>query len=262
VGTIPSQRERREAACLSTAFLPPGSIKSPSIASDTRPTPQTISQPSQPDLLTADAHKALKRRREGTPPREFTWTMESAAPVIARPSLPKKPSPSFRLRNGSLNVLRLRRVFDLFDRNGDGEITLDEMAAALDALGLGADRPGLQAAVGAYIPAGAAGLRFDDFQSLHRALGDALFGPIPETVPEEDVEGDMEEAFRVFDEDGDGFISAAELQAVLRKLGLSEARNLATVQEMICSVDRNCDGRVDFREFKNMMMQGVTVWGA
>jgi calcium-binding protein CML len=81
-------------------------------------------------------------------------------------------------------------------------------------------------------------------------------------VPEEDVEGDMEEAFRVFDEDGDGFISAAELQAVLRKLGLSEARNLATVQEMICSVDSNCDGRVDFREFKNMMMQGVTVWGA
>lgn len=189
--------------------------------------------------------------------------MENAASAIAKPSLSKKPSPSFRLRNGSLNALRLRRVFDLFDRNGDGEITLDEMAAALDALGLGADRPGLQAALGAYIPAGAAGLRFDDFESLHRALGDALFGPMPVAVTEDDDdEGDMKEAFRVFDEDGDGFISAAELQAVLRKLGLSEARNLATVQEMICSVDRNCDGRVDFREFKNMMMQGVTVWGA
>ncbi|CAN6325328.1 unnamed protein product [Urochloa humidicola] len=192
--------------------------------------------------------------------------MENAAappaPATAKPSLSKRPSPSFRLRNGSLNALRLRRVFDLFDRNGDGEITLDEMAAALDALGLGADRSGLEAAVGGYIPAGAAGLRFDDFESLHRSLGDALFGPIPEAVPEEvDDEGDMKEAFRVFDEDGDGYISAAELQAVLKKLGLPEARNLATVKEMICNVDKDLDGRVDFGEFKNMM-QGITVWGA
>ncbi|GJN07954.1 hypothetical protein PR202_ga25832 [Eleusine coracana subsp. coracana] len=188
--------------------------------------------------------------------------MESTPTAVApaKPSLSKKPSPSFRLRNGSLNVVRLRRVFDLFDRNGDGEITLDEMASALDALGLGADRSGLEAAVGGYIPAGAAGLRFDDFESLHRALGDALFGPIPE-VDEVDDEGDMKEAFRVFDEDGDGFISAAELQAVLKKLGLPEARNLDTVQEMICNVDRDHDGRVDFGEFK-VMMQGVTVWGA
>ena len=188
--------------------------------------------------------------------------MENAAPAIAEPSLSKKPSPSFRLRNGSLDALRLRRVFDLFDRNGDGEITLDEMASALDALGLGADRSALEAAVGGYVPAGAAGLRFEDFESLDRALGDALFGAVLEEVPEEeDDEGDLKEAFRVFDEDGDGFISAAELQAVLKKLGLPEARSLASVQEMICNVDRNCDGRVDFGEFKNMM-QGITVWGA
>ena len=192
--------------------------------------------------------------------------MENAAgapaPAITKPSLSKKPSPSFRLRNGSLNALRLRRVFDLFDRNGDGEITLDEMASALDALGLGADRSALEAAVGGYVPAGAAGLRFEDFESLDRALGDALFGAVLEEVPEEeDDEGDLKEAFRVFDEDGDGFISAAELQAVLKKLGLPEARSLASVQEMICNVDRNCDGRVDFGEFKNMM-QGITMRGA
>ncbi|KAM3228701.1 hypothetical protein ACQJBY_059984 [Aegilops geniculata] len=186
------------------------------------------------------------------------------APAPAKPSLSRKPSPSFRLRNGSLNALRLRRVFDLFDRNGDGEITLDEMAAALDTLGLGADRASLEATVGAYIPAGAAGLGFEDFEGLHRVLGDALFGPITEEEPGKEGEGedeDMKEAFRVFDENGDGFISAAELQAVLKKLGLAEARNLAAVQEMICNVDRDRDGQVDFGEFK-CMMQGITVWGA
>jgi calcium-binding protein CML len=61
--------------------------------------------------------------------------METTTPVAApaKPTPSKKPSPSFRLCNGSLNALRLCHVFDLFD--GDGEITLDEMAAALDALG-------------------------------------------------------------------------------------------------------------------------------
>ncbi|KAB8107377.1 hypothetical protein EE612_042087 [Oryza sativa] len=99
--------------------------------------------------------------------------------AAAKPSLAKKTaSASFRLRNGSLNAVRLRRVFDLFDRNGDGEITVDELAQALDALGLVADRDGLAATVSAYVPEGAAGLRFEDFDALHRALGDALFGSL------------------------------------------------------------------------------------
>jgi calcium-binding protein CML len=69
----------------------------------------------------------------------------------------------------------------------------------------------------------------------------------------------MREAFKVFD--GDGFISAAELQTVLKKLGLPEASSMANVKEMICNVDRDSDGRVDFSEFK-CMMKGITVWGA
>ncbi|KAM0841056.1 hypothetical protein ACQ4PT_059273 [Festuca glaucescens] len=164
---------------------------------------------------------------------------------------PTEPSPSFRLRNGCLNALRLRRVFDLFDRNGDGKITTDEMGSALDTLGLGADRAGLEATVAAYIPAGANGLSFNAFESLHRALGDVLWGPIVEQEePEKEGEDeDMKEAFR------------RELQAMVKKLGVVEARSLATVQEMICNVDRDRDGQVDFGEFKIMML-GMTVWGA
>ncbi|XP_040382024.1 probable calcium-binding protein CML24 [Oryza brachyantha] len=189
---------------------------------------------------------------------------QSVAAVAVKPSLAKAPSPSFRLRNGSLNAVRLRRVFDLFDRNGDGHITVDELAQALDALGLEADRAGLAATVGAYVPEGAAGLQFENFEALHRALGDALFGSLD--LPDDGVGGggdeeEMKEAFKVFDVDGDGFISAAELQEVLKKLGMPEAGSLATVREMICNVDRDSDGRVDFGEFK-CMMQGITVFGA
>ncbi|XP_062187789.1 probable calcium-binding protein CML32 [Phragmites australis] len=187
--------------------------------------------------------------------------------AVVKPTLAKAtPSASFRLRNGSLNAVRLRRVFDLFDRNGDGEITVDELAQALDALGLDADRASLAATVGAYVPEGAAGLRFEDYDALHRALGDAFFGALADQDEQgggkgEDEEEEMREAFKVFDVDGDGFISAAELQEVLKKLGLPEASSMANVRQMICNVDRDSDGRVDFSEFK-CMMQGITVWGA
>ncbi|PKA50540.1 Calcium-binding protein CML42 [Apostasia shenzhenica] len=171
-----------------------------------------------------------------------------------KPRQMDRVSPSFRLRSSSLNSVRLRRVFDLFDGNGDGVITAEEICHALDRLGLGADPADLRSLLASHIQPGEAGLDFASFRSLHRSLGEAIFGPeggVPGDVEEE--EEDMREAFRVFDEDGDGYISAVELQTVLGKLGLSEGRNMDRVQQMIWSVDRDHDGRVDFLEFKHMM---------
>lgn len=75
-------------------------------------------------------------------------------------------------------------------------------------------------------------------------------------------ESELSEAFKVFDEDGDGFISAKELQVVLGKLGLQEeGREIDRVEMMISSVDRNHDGVVDFFEFKDMM-RGIMVRSA
>ncbi|KAK8928326.1 putative calcium-binding protein CML27 [Platanthera zijinensis] len=169
----------------------------------------------------------------------------------------RRPTParSFRLRSQSLNSVRLRRVFDLFDHNSDGEITIDELSLALDRLGLGADLDEISSIVAAHISPGRSGLDYLDFEGLHRALGESLFAAAEEAAEEET---DMEEAFRVFDEDGDGFISAEELQVVLKKLGLPEAGSFSRVNDMICSVDRNQDGRVDFIEFKHMM-RGISV---
>ncbi|MQL74503.1 hypothetical protein Taro_006861 [Colocasia esculenta] len=176
--------------------------------------------------------------------------MEGAQGFSRKPSLRGRPSASFRLRSSSLNAVRLRRIFDLFDNNGDGEITVAELSQVLDRLGLEAESEGLRVTVEAFIKPGHDGLEYDDFEGLHRSLGDAFFGGIGAGEGEEAdaEEADLTEAFKVFDEDGDGFISARELQAVLGKLGLSEGGSITRVREMICSVDRNHDGRVDFYE--------------
>uniref|UniRef100_A0A7N0T332 EF-hand domain-containing protein n=1 Tax=Kalanchoe fedtschenkoi TaxID=63787 RepID=A0A7N0T332_KALFE len=176
-------------------------------------------------------------------------------------------SSSFRLRSPSLNSLRLRRTFDLFDKNGDGFITINELNQALGILGLDTDLSELNSMVESYIKPGNAGLLYDDFQTFHRALDDTFFGggvveEMRETTEssddEEENNADLMEAFKVFDVDGDGFISAQELQTVLEKLGFEEGKEMKRVEEMIVSVDRNQDGVVDFLEFKDMM-RNVTV---
>ncbi|XVE84295.1 hypothetical protein DITRI_Ditri17bG0001500 [Diplodiscus trichospermus] len=179
-------------------------------------------------------------------------------------------SSSFRLRCPSLNSLRLRRIFDIFDKNGDGIITVQEINQALGRLGLEADLSELDSTIKSFINPGNIGLTFEDFVALHQSLDQTLFGlGLEENIEgeAEAVEGeaaksqeesDLTEAFKVFDEDGDGFISAQELQVVLGKLGLSEAKEIDKVEQMICSVDQNHDGRVDFFEFKHMM-QNVLV---
>ncbi|XP_022941610.1 calcium-binding allergen Bet v 3-like [Cucurbita moschata] len=182
---------------------------------------------------------------------------------VSRPRLSKKPSSSssFQLRCPSLNSLRLRRIFDMFDKNGDGMITSEELGQALSLLGLDAEESELDSTVNSFIQPGNEGLRFEDFAALHQSLNDAYFGGQDGEVNEQNEEekrmsqeeSDLTEAFRVFDEDGDGYISAAELQVVLRKLRLSEGNEIDSVQKMILSVDRNKDGRVDFFEFKDMM---------
>lgn len=83
---------------------------------------------------------------------------------------------SFRLRCPTLNSLHLRRSFDVFDRNHDSMITVDELDQALSILGLNTDRSELESMVKLYIKPGNDGLRFEDFEALHRSLDDAFFG--------------------------------------------------------------------------------------
>ncbi|KAK6118168.1 hypothetical protein DH2020_048069 [Rehmannia glutinosa] len=169
-----------------------------------------------------------------------------------KPSLGGK---SFRLRSPSLNSVRLRRIFDMFDKNNDCIITVDELGQALSLLGLQTDLSQLESMVQAYVQPGNHGLTYDDFEALHRSLNDVFFGLTNDEPADEDDddESDLCEAFKVFDEDGDGYISARELQVVLGKLGLQEGREMDRVEMMISSVDQNHDGRVDFLEFKDMM---------
>jgi calmodulin len=64
---------------------------------------------------------------------------------------------------------------------------------------------------------------------------------------------EIKEAFKVFDKDGNGFISAAELRHIMTNLG--EKLTDEEVDEMIREADVDGDGQINYDEFVDMMMQ-------
>ena len=64
-------------------------------------------------------------------------------------------------------------------------------------------------------------------------------------------EEEIREAFRVFDKDGNGYISAPELRHVMTNLG--EKLTDGEVEEMIREADIDGDGEVNYEEFVQMM---------
>ncbi|XP_062208079.1 probable calcium-binding protein CML35 [Phragmites australis] len=72
-------------------------------------------------------------------------------------------------------------------------------------------------------------------------------------------EDELMDAFRVFDADGDGRITAEELRAVMESiLGEGEGCSLDDCRRMIGGVDADGDGFVGFQDFARMMMNATT----
>ena len=65
-------------------------------------------------------------------------------------------------------------------------------------------------------------------------------------------EEELKEAFRVFDMDGNGFISAGELRDIMSNLG--EKLTDAEVAELISTADIDGDGQINYNEFSKVMV--------
>ncbi len=62
---------------------------------------------------------------------------------------------------------------------------------------------------------------------------------------------DIKQAFRVFDKDGNGFVSSSEIRYVMSRLGVHFSDE--ELSEMVLEADIDGDGQVCFEEFYNMM---------
>lgn len=184
-------------------------------------------------------------------------TAEPASSPSPSPSPPAAASPSKMAGQKQADRAELARVFELFDRNGDGRITREELEDSLGKLGMAVPSEELAAMIARIDADGDGCVDAEEFVELYRAIttSTGAEGPAAAAAAEEDDE-DMREAFRVFDANGDGYITVEELGAVLSSLGLKQGRTAEECRRMIGQVDRDGDGRVDFHEFRQMMRGG------
>ncbi|CAL9203568.1 unnamed protein product [Musa hybrid cultivar] len=139
----------------------------------------------------------------------------------------------------------LKRVFQMFDRNGDGSITKNELQDSLKNLGIHIPEEELAAMIEKIDVNGDGCVDVEEFGTLYQTI-----------MGERDEDEDMLEAFNVFDQNGDGFITVEELRSVLSSLGLKQGRTVEECRKMISKVDVDGDGKVNFKEFKQMMKGG------
>ncbi|XP_027347644.1 calmodulin-like protein 1 [Abrus precatorius] len=132
----------------------------------------------------------------------------------------------------------MKWVFEKFDTNKDGKISIEEYKAAMRTMGLGL---GDTEAVESFQAMDSDGDGFIDFKEFMEMFN------LEEKVKETEIKS----AFQVFDLNGDGKISAEELSQVLKRLG--ESCSLGACERMVKGVDGNGDGFIDLHEFMRMM---------
>ncbi|KAH1133520.1 hypothetical protein AAZX31_05G084600 [Glycine max] len=133
----------------------------------------------------------------------------------------------------------MKWVFDKFDTNKDGKITLEEYKAAVRTMGWGIEGTETDESFQVMDSDGDGFIDFKEFMDMFN-------------VEERVKETEIKSAFQVFDLNGDGKISAEELSQVLKSLG--ESCSLSACKKMVMGVDRNGDGFIDLNEFMRMMM--------
>eukprot|EP00795_Rhopilema_esculentum_P007187 gene7187-12857_t len=129
----------------------------------------------------------------------------------------------------------IREMFSLFDTNHDGRITSEELGIVLERLGYIISSESLKALVDEMDYDGSGTIELTEFVRIIEAR--------KETV---NIEEAMIEAFRVFDQDQNGFIERRELKNVMKSLGNN--LNDKDIDRMMKDADKNGDGRIDFQD--------------
>ncbi|KAL4312219.1 hypothetical protein GQ457_01G034670 [Hibiscus cannabinus] len=139
----------------------------------------------------------------------------------------------------------LQKVFQMFDKHGNGKITKKDLLESLECLGIFIPEADLTQMIEKFDLDGDNCVNIDEFGELYQFI-----------MCDKDEDEDIKEAFKVFDQNGDGYISVDELGTVLINLGLKQGKNVEDCKRMIKQIDEDGDGRVNFHEFKQMMKGG------
>ncbi|EED17074.1 troponin C, putative [Talaromyces stipitatus ATCC 10500] len=137
-------------------------------------------------------------------------------------------------------ISRFREAFAVFDKDGNGEITAEELRDVMRSLGQNPTESELQDIVNELDVDHTGTIDFDEFLTMMVHKGKAT-----------DEEAELRAAFDVFDQDGSGTISADEMRRVMKSIG--ENLTDAEIDEMIREADTDGNGTIDCEFFWIML---------
>ncbi|GMY20891.1 calmodulin-like protein 11 isoform X2 [Fagus crenata] len=172
-------------------------------------------------------------------------------------------------------ISEFQEAFCLFDKDGDGCITLEELAIAIKSLDQNPSEEELQSMMNEVDVDGNGTIEFGEFLNL-----------MARKMKENEAEEELKEAFKVFDKDQDGYISPNEVEyfdplsfftmainlnvklstkekgiqnvTITRlrhvMMNLGERLTDEEVEQMIREADLDGDGFVNYEEFVRMML--------
>ncbi|KAE9621662.1 putative EF-hand domain pair protein [Lupinus albus] len=137
-------------------------------------------------------------------------------------------------------ISEFKKAFSFYDKDGDGYITTKELGTVMRSLGQNPTEAELQDMINEVDADGSGTIDFPEFLNL-----------MAKKMKDTDSEEELKEAFRAFDKDQNGFISAAELRQITI---LGEKLTDEEVDKMIREADVDGDGQINYKEFVKVMM--------
>jgi calmodulin len=132
-----------------------------------------------------------------------------------------------------------KQAFDMFDKEGNGTISVDELYQAFKNLGNDFTFEQVEEMVREIDADGSGEIDFEEFLSLIKKVN--------EDNNEIDEEDAVIRAFRTFDKDRNGYLDCREFRYILTRLG--DRFTDQEVDEIFKEADLNHDGRIQYEEF-------------
>ncbi|XP_039435880.1 troponin C-like isoform X1 [Culex pipiens pallens] len=141
-------------------------------------------------------------------------------------------------------LIIMRKAFQMFDTTKSGLIETVKISTILNTLGQQFDEGELQDLIDEEDPDNTGKVNFDGFANIAANF----------LIEEEDAEAmqqELKEAFRLYDREGNGYITTSTLKEILA--ALDDKLSSEDLDGIIQEIDTDGSGTVDFDEFMEMM---------
>ena len=138
-------------------------------------------------------------------------------------------------------INQFRFFFDLFDKDSSGTITTKELGTVMRNLGQNPSEEELKQLIREVDLNGDGTIDFKEFLCL-----------MVKKMDDSDIDQELQDAFKFFDGDKDGYITSLELRNAMNNLG--DEYTPEEAEEMIKEGDLDNDGKVDYDEFMKIVL--------